>query len=240
MKMFWKKNKTQDISHIMPFMRGDYQQHNVARLSHLESLNLDLKKKTVLEFGSGIGDHSIFYLYKGCKVVASDARIELVKYIKERLGIECLKFDAENDLPKLKSLPKFDLIHCYGLLYHINNPEEFILKIANNTDLLLLETCVSPDSATYGPNFIEEPKKDPTQAISGLGCRPTRQWILDVLQQQFKFVYFPKTQPDHPEFPKDWTSPPPSKKTLIRAIFIASKNELNNTNLTNMLPTKYI
>lgn len=240
MKMFWKKKKVQDLNHILPFLRDDYQQHNVARLSHLESLNLSLNNRTVLELGSGIGDHTLFYLYKGCKVVASDGRTELVKYIRNRLGIECLELDVENDLSKLNDLPKFDIIHCYGLLYHINNPEEFLQNIAKKTDLLLLETCVSPDSAPYGPNFIEESKKDPTQAKSGLGCRPTRQWIIDELKRQFNFIYFPKSQPDHPEFPKDWTSLSPSGNALIRVVFIAANNELNNEKLTNNLPKKYL
>src|ERR1051326_7281244 len=52
------------------FLWPEYQQHNVSRLQHLESLGLDLAKKSVLELGAGIGDHSLFYLYRNCRVLA--------------------------------------------------------------------------------------------------------------------------------------------------------------------------
>jgi ubiquinone/menaquinone biosynthesis C-methylase UbiE len=233
----FKKNKIIERKElIQPFLSGHYQQHNIARLRHLESLELDLRNKKVLEFGSGIGDHSIFYLHKGCEVVASDARIELVEYLKDRLAIDCIVFDAEKDLYKLKDLPSFDIIHCYGILYHLSNPKPFLESISSKANLLLLETCVSPDHCEYGPHIVQENKKDPTQAISGMGCRPVRKWIFDVLKDKFNYVYLPKTQPNHPEFPKIWTEMDKQESNgLIRAVFIASQIELLNENLTERI-----
>src|SRR5438045_257276 len=47
------------------FLSPAYQSHNIARLQHLDSLGLDLSGKRVLEVGAGVGDHTLFYLYRG-------------------------------------------------------------------------------------------------------------------------------------------------------------------------------
>ncbi len=60
------------------FLSKHYQMHNVARLSHLESLGLPINGKSVMEFGAGIGDHTFYYLTKGCRMVTTDVRSELV------------------------------------------------------------------------------------------------------------------------------------------------------------------
>src|SRR5690242_1107048 len=52
------------------FLSPAYQQHNVARLQHLDSLGLPVCGKRVLELGAGVGDHTIFYLHRNCKVLA--------------------------------------------------------------------------------------------------------------------------------------------------------------------------
>ncbi len=104
------------------------------------------------------------------------------------------------------------------------------------TKMLLLETCVSPgqDKAI---NLCEEVQENPTQSYSGTGCRPTRPWLLETLKRYFDYVYIPKTQPSHPEFPTDWTDSSLDDSThLKRAIFIASRQELKNPLLLTELP----
>lgn len=219
------------------FLASYYQQHNVARLSHLESLGLNLSNKKVLEFGAGIGDHTIFYLFKNCNVLPTDARPELVEIIKNRFGIRAEVFNAEKDLLKLEKFEYFDIIHCYGILYHLNNPNKFIEAVSSIGETLLLETCVSPDHLPVDVYYLKENQKDHTQAVSGIGCRPSRKWVENELKKNYKFVYYPKTQPDHLEFPLNWDNRP--EKSLIRAIFIASHVEIFNSNLTREAPIKY-
>lgn len=219
------------------FLSAHYQQHNIARLCHLESLGLDLSKKKVIEFGAGIGDHTFFYLIKNCHVLPTDARSELVEFIKNRYGIEAKLFNAETDLIKINTLGHFDIIHCYGLLYHLRKPAEFIEAVSSIGNTLLLETCVSPDQLPLDIYLTEECKKNPTQAFSGFGCRPSRKWIESELKKHFKNIYYPRTQPKHIEFPVDWRSTP--KDGLIRSIFIASHSEIWNPNLTTEMPIIY-
>jgi cyclopropane fatty-acyl-phospholipid synthase-like methyltransferase len=225
---------------LMYFINSQYQQHNVARLSHLDSLGLEISGKKVLEFGAGIGDHSLFYLFKNCDVTATDGREEFVRFINERLNIKTMKLDIENELDKIKTMPNYDIIHCYGILYHISNPRQFIESIKDKTDLLLLETCVSSDEKQPDVYIVDEVKSHLSQAKSGKGCRPSRKWLFDILKKNFKHVYFPKTQPKHPQFATDWSKPLKDRNSdYLRCVFVASNKELNNEKLTNDIPVKY-
>lgn len=239
-KKFWKGIDKNPFTIEKTFFSSDYQLHNIARLKHLDSLGLDLYNKTVIEFGAGIGDHTYFYLLKNCEVLSTDARPELVKYIEKRFGNKTMVLNIETEINKILDLPKFDVIHCYGLLYHISNPEEFIRSLKGKGSLLIIETCVSSDSKPAGNYIISEDKRDPTQAYSGKGSRPTREWIFDILKEIYPFVYLPKTQPNHTEFPKDWTIDSLNLQSdLKRAIFIASEKVLNLDTLTPSIPLIY-
>lgn len=231
-----KKNIQNGASH---FFNRHYQMHNVKRLSHLDTLGLDIRSKSVLEIGAGIGDHTYYYLIKSCSVVSTDARENLVNYIKKRFAVDTFVLDVEKNLHRITELKKFDIIRCYGLLYHIQNPEQFIAALKHKGSLLLLETCVSHDFREYGPHFVKENKANQTQSVSGNGCRPTRKWVYDRLKENFNYVYMPVTQPDHVEFPTDWSNPIEDRNKLIRAVFIASEKPLTNPMLSDIIPVRY-
>jgi hypothetical protein len=220
------------------FFNNGYQKHNVARLQHLESLKLDLYGKKVVEFGAGVGDHTIFYLFKNCQVLPTDGRADLVDFIRERFGVDTGVIDIENDQSKIRDLPKFDIAHCYGVLYHINNPSEFLDLIKDKASTLFLETCVSSDKKKDDIYLMPEPSGNLSQAISGTGCRPTRNWIMKKLKENYKYVYVPKTQPKHIQFPLKWDKDFP-EGALIRAVFIASNQEIASSHLLTELPIIY-
>lgn len=224
---------------VQEFFGLRYLKHNAARLLHLQSLNLDLNNKKVLEVGAGSGDHTLFYLFKGCDILATDARKDLVEFIKERLECKTAVLDVEKRPELIVKLGQFDIIHCYGLLYHIGNPEQFLTESSKITNTLLLETCV-----TYGKNDmnihpVRENVNASSQSATGSACRPTREWIYFTLKKLYKFVYCPRTQPKHFEFPTDWTLNVNHFKHLTRAIFIASHKPIENELLTTELPLKY-
>ena len=82
-------------------------------------------------------------------------------------------------------------------------------------------------------NRQSEPSAVPTQAVSGMGCRPTRGRLQRELSRHVPYVYFPRTQPWHVEFPIDWTMPL-SRRT--RAVTVASLRPLDNPLLVTELP----
>lgn len=216
------------------FHSHDYLRHNARRLEHLASLRIPVAGMTVLEVGAGIGDHSHYYLDRGCKVTITEARPETLQYLLNRYPNHDVQYlDMEH--PTLLKNSPFDIVHCYGLLYHLNDPEQALEFLSNNgTRILFLETCVSFGHAKE-INIIPEDKANPTQALSGTGCRPTRPWLFERLQGLFKYVYLPKTQPNHEEFPLDWTSSEKNLAILSRAVFIASRQKFENDMLSPSL-----
>jgi hypothetical protein len=220
------------------FFESSYQLHNIARLSHLNSLKLELDNKNVLELGAGIGDHTLFYLYRGCDVTPIEGRQELCDFIKNRFAIDAKKIDFESESQKLTEYKNYDVVHCYGLLYHLSNPAEFLKYACNTGKIFLLETCVSTDDSVDPINVVDENTIDATQAISGKGCRPTRKWLFDELKKYYPFVYLSLTQPRHKEFPLDLRRKL-SEDHLTRTIFVASGYELNNSNLVQFIPELY-
>ena len=130
---------------------------------------------------------------------------------------------------------RFDIVYAYGILYHLSNPGAALQFMSNAcSGLLLLETCVS-----LGEELSVNPTKEdgaaPSQAIGGMGCRPTRPWLWRELSRLFEFVYATATQPAHEEFPTGWTVPR-SESGLTRSVFVASRRPLESDLLLDHLP----
>ena len=218
------------------FQTAHYQRHNQRRQEHLATLGLNLAGRSVLEVGAGVGDHTSFFLDRKCTVTSTDGRSELVALIRSRYSsVTTIEWDAETTPPP--ELQPHEIVYCYGLLYHVKNPEFVLEKLASlTTELFLLETCVS-----FGENIavnpVDECADDPTQALNGTGCRPTRQWIFATLKQHFPYVYSTRTQPWHPEFPTQWDLMTNSEASLSRCVFVASRISLSQDSLSDHLLT---
>jgi hypothetical protein len=189
---------------------------------------------TVLEVGAGIGDHSHYYIDRECKLTITEGRPENLKHLKTRYPDCDVQFlDMENPSP-LENSP-FDVIHCYGLLYHLKTPEQALEFLSSQCKkMLLLETCVSFGNHK-AINLVTEDSREPVTAVSGIGCRPTRIWLFEKLQELFTYVYIPKTQPNHEEFPLVWSSQDEHKAAFSRALFIGSHEKIDNDILVNTL-----
>jgi hypothetical protein len=129
----------------------------------------------------------------------------------------------------------FDIVHCYGVLYHVSDPAAALEYAARSCrEMLLLETCVSFGD-DHSIHAVAEPAALPIASNSGRGCRPTRPWLFDSLRRLFKHVYVPRTQPAHPEFPLDWSAPEKHSTPNKRAVFIASHTPIDNPSLSPSL-----
>jgi SAM-dependent methyltransferase len=220
------------------FRGATYLRHNQRRQEHLATLGLPLEQRSVLEVGAGIGDHTGFFLDRGCRVVSTEAREENVAILRKRYPhIEVSLLDVEDVDAAEKRV--FDIVYCYGLLYHLSRPSEAIAYLAQRSGvLLLLETCVSyGDNEAINP--VQEQAHNPTQSVTGTGCRPTRPWVYRELRKHFDHVYMPLTQPNHVEFPLDWSKSDNSGR-LTRAVFIASRGPLVNPLLMEGIPSRQV
>lgn len=219
---------------VARFHSPHYLRHNARRLEHLASLGIPIAGMTVLETGAGIGDHSHYYMDRKCRITITEARSVNLHILKQRYpGYDVQFLDMEHPLP-IDNSP-FDVIHCYGLLYHLSNPEEALEFLSKQCSrMLFLETCVS-----FGEdkqiNLVAENAKSPTQSFSATGCRPTRRMLFERLKELFEHVYIPRTQPNHEEFPVNWAAPEEHHHNLSRAIFIATRAKIDNKILSSTL-----
>jgi hypothetical protein len=222
----------------MAFHSDHYLRHNARRLEHLASLRIPVAGLKVLEVGAGIGDHSHYYIDRRCDIVITEAREENLQQLRKRYPAAAVRYlDMEHPQPPAGA--PFDIIHCYGLLYHLSNPAQALRFLRLCCEgMLFLETIVSSDDAASEPILVSERQFDPTQAVSGTGSRPTRQWVFDQLASLFDHVYIPLTQPNHEEFPVDWSAPNVRRQRIARAVFIASLNCIENDQLVPFLPLR--
>lgn len=223
------------------FRSDHYTRINQRRLEHLATLGLVKPGMRVLELGAGIGDLTPFFLDRGCEVTLVEGRDENIAICRERyaddprVDVHQIDLDASDDFAAGGA--PWDLVFAYGVLYHLARPGEAIERMARWTGgLLLLETCVTASNA-HDTNPVDEDASFASQALHGRGCRPTRAWVLERLASAFPHAYAVRTQPNHDEFPTDWSSPEPSETGLHRAVFVASRAALDHHDaLTRTLP----
>ena len=233
-RMAWTSRAPLDAFHSHHYLR-----HNARRLEHLSSLGISVAGGSVLEVGAGIGDHSHYFLDRGCRVTITEARPGNLSLLRKRYpSADVRHLDLETPVP-LENAP-FDVVYCYGTLYHLSRPEPAIAFMGLScSGVLLMETCVS-----FGDelrvNHTSEDRRNPSQALSGTGCRPTRPWMVRELKKHFEFVYLPLSQPNHEEFPIDWSRPERHAAALSRAVFVASHSPIESPMLSSDLTSQQV
>jgi hypothetical protein len=212
-------------------------QINKARLEHLASLNLELTGKSVLEVGAGIGLLTKFFENRNCFILSTDAREVNLKEMAQRFpGRKIRKLDLDLET-NLTGLGMFEVVFCYGTLYHLSKPETALKSLSVIcSQIILLETCVAPWSHEELILVKETPQNN--QAHSGIGCRPTRSWIMAMLRKYFGYAYISKFQPNHEDFRTDWNLP--YDGLGYRAVFVGSKQPLKNDKLLDYIPQEQI
>ena len=216
-----------------PFLQEDALAINAARLDHLATLDLPVAGKSVLEVGAGIGLLTPFFIQRGCRVVSTDSRAGNVAEIKRRhpaLEAEVVDLDHPETV---KRVGPFDIVFCYGTLYHLAKPDEALAALAEISQLILLETVVNT-ADDESVQLVEE-STTINQAAHMVGARPSRQWVLNRLRSYWGHGYISRTQPAHPDFPVDWKQPPTGR--LTRAIFVGSRAPISNRLLAEEIPS---
>ena len=107
---------------VEAFHSDNYLRHTARRLEHLASLGIPVAGKTVLDVSSGIGDHARYYMDRGCRVTMTEVRQENIDVLRRRFPEGDIQMiDLEN--PRTLAGAPFEVIHCYGLLYHLGKPD---------------------------------------------------------------------------------------------------------------------
>jgi SAM-dependent methyltransferase len=208
---------------------------NEARLAHLASLELPIDGRRVFEVGAGVGRLTGFFIDRGCSVVVTEARSENVAELRRRLPrVDVREADVEESL---EDLGRFDVVFCYGVLYHLESPLRALRNMAAVCDdLLLIETmvCDSRDAVLR----LEDETKSVNQALRGLAHRPSPSYLALALNRVgFDHVYAATDPPDHLDFRFSWLDNLDTARdgALLRGVFVASRRALEQPTLTSLL-----
>jgi SAM-dependent methyltransferase len=205
---------------------------NRARIQHLDTLKLNFANKSVLETGcGGKGDITRYLLSKNAIVTLNDYRQENIMSLMNALQrrLEFNTWDLNKPL-MLKNDKKFDIIICYGTLYHLNKPADAIRHLSQScNEFIVLSTCTNGQN-DRSVNVTKEDIGANNQAGDGFGCRPGRLFLYETLRNNFNFVYCVKTQPRHKDFPLKF---PTNTNPYARNVMIGSHIRLENDLLTD-------
>jgi SAM-dependent methyltransferase len=210
---------------------------NKARLDFVASLEIPYDGKRVLDAGCGVGHHSAFYISRGCRVVGIDGRPENIEMMKELYpAVEGLSGDLQ--LMDLKALGSFDIVHCLGLLYHLDSPVTALRRLAEVcSGYLILETMVCDSKEPV--MVLADEQLSANQALAGLACRPSPSFVAMTLDRLgFAYVYGTTTPPDHPDFKFEWRDNRDIARDgrNLRCMFVAARRPIPSRHLVELLP----
>ncbi|KIC93817.1 class I SAM-dependent methyltransferase [Flavihumibacter solisilvae] len=102
----------------------------------------------VVDLGCLEGGYTVEFARMGFQAIGIDAREENIancNYVKSHLNLPNLSF-AKDDARNVQNYGNFDITLCYGLLYHLDNPVEYLKTLGNCTSkILFLHTHVAPE-----------------------------------------------------------------------------------------------
>jgi 2-polyprenyl-3-methyl-5-hydroxy-6-metoxy-1,4-benzoquinol methylase len=112
---------------------ADYGQELVKRRFRLTSSLVDLRNKTVLDFGCGNGAQTIEFLGSGCRITGVDIDQQDLDVLKEYLqsnnldSIVAVRYDGST-LPLESS--SFDVILSYEVIEHVQNESQTLEELS--------------------------------------------------------------------------------------------------------------
>lgn len=172
------------------------------------------KGKTILDLGCGWGDVSAYFAKEcGAYVTGIDVRPPHIEKAKNRHPHPNLQFFTK-DIEKRSwdyGSEKFDIIICWGLLYHLKDPKRVLKKLCKHCNYLIVDSEVIDSEDARLTKEIAEPsdmKHGWGGSILGFGMRPSAALIEHVFKEARMQVESPKdlTQLDHSCHNYSWTA----------------------------------
>ncbi|MCM8794459.1 MAG: class I SAM-dependent methyltransferase [Candidatus Omnitrophica bacterium] len=187
---------------------------NVFDMPHYQALNSARKKfledelkglfeserlKTAIDVGCGTGYFSNYLEGLGLRVTGIDWREQNAAEAGHRYPkIEFRVGNVEDT--GIRRLGRFDLVLCFGLLYHLENPFQAVRNLQELTaKILLIESMIVPGAR---PEAVlrSEPLAD-DQGMHYIAFLPSEACLVKMLYLSgFPHVYKPITMPDHKDF----------------------------------------
>lgn len=166
----------------------------------LPQLKQRLGLRTAVDIGCGVGYFSAFLREMGFDVVGVDGRQENVEEARHRhAGMEFRCMDVE--ARELRDLGSFDLVFCFGLVYHLENPLSALRNFAAmSSKVVLVEGICAPGAEAYFLLRQEDPTGD-DNSLTALALYPSEPALIKAAYRMgFRFVAKAAEYPDHEDF----------------------------------------
>jgi len=155
--------------------------------------------KTAADVGCGVGRFSSFLQEVGYEVTGIEGREHNVLEARSRYpDIEFHQGNVEDEAILRQGM--FDLVLCFGLLYHLENPLLAIrhLRALTKRGLLLESMCIPDPNVSMV--LLTEPRLE-NQSLTDVAFYPSENCLVKMLYRAgFRAVYRLAVLPDHEEF----------------------------------------
>lgn len=155
--------------------------------------------RTAIDVGCGVGYFAALLRDLNFQVTAVDARPENVAEARQRhSGINFCVDDVEDLNSSL--LGTFDLVLCFGLLYHLEDPLGGLRNLRALTGkLLLLESMMVEDDQPF--LLLQDEPSGEDQSLRAVSFYPSEGAIVKLaFRAGFPYVYRFRELPDHEDF----------------------------------------
>lgn len=138
--------------------------------------------RTCIDAGAGPGWFAARLTARGLAVLGLEGREELVAIARQRVPeAQFRQIDVERP-DEMAAIESADLVFCFGLLYHLENPFSVIRSMRRLTGkVLLLETQLIPSDAPIA-QVIEE-GQNATQGLTHCSLIPSRAALIKMLDR---------------------------------------------------------
>lgn len=195
-----------------------YESLNTSRAAVVSDLLNEVKTplalRTAIDVGCGLGFFSKLLASLGLRVTAVDGRRQNIEEAQARHPeIDFHYFDVEDS--SLCGFGQFDLVFCFGLLYHLENPLLAIRHLhAMTKNLLLVEGVIFPGNEPI-MGLVDEALAD-DQGLNHFAFYPTEACLEKMLYKAgFSHIYKFAVMPDHPGYRE--TKRLPRVRTMLAA-----------------------
>ena len=190
----------------------------------LEELRRKLDLSSAADVGCGVGYFSKFLHDSGLRVTGIDGREQNIEECKRRYPeIAFCRGDVE-DLYS-QQLGAFDLILCFGVLYHLENPFRAIRNLYSLTQKVLLVESMCAPGTKPSMELLDE-YRNINQGLNYVAFYPTESCLVKMLYRAgFPFVYAFMNLPEHEEF----QDTPRYKRR--RTMLLASRSSISSSKI---------
>jgi 2-polyprenyl-3-methyl-5-hydroxy-6-metoxy-1,4-benzoquinol methylase len=186
--------------------------------------------RTCLDVGSGVGWFAQRLRGRGLTVRGLEGREGNLQEARRRVpGVEFLLADVESDR-LADTVGPADLVLCFGLLYHVENPFRVVRNLRALTGaVLILETQIVPRPEALA--WLVAENTNETQGLTAHALVPSASALEKMLQVAgFEHVYRNLDQPRHEDFEETDT------RHRRRGLYVASRRPLALSHLQAVGP----